>query len=270
MGVGNFFGLLPESMQGSKLYGVELDSITGRIESSFTLKRTSPSRASRRRTAPASLTSPSATSPSASTMSTTRSMTGSEFSIHNYFAAKMLDQVRPGGIDASSPRATRSMPGRASAATSPSAARCSARLGSPTTPFVPMPGRTSSRTSFFSKDARPRRQSCLSWVHVGTTPEGFTVNRYFLDHPDMVLGTPTAEARSTGGRTSPSPPSRARTCPSSFTRPCRTSTASTPSDVEEAENTDILPADPDVSNYSFTLVDGEVYYRGAASWFASL
>ena len=100
------------------------------------------------------------------------------------------------------------------------------------------------------------------WVHVGTTPEGFTVNRYFIDHPNMVLGTPTAESTQYGRRDYTVAPIEGADLSELLHEAVQNIHGEyTERDVEEAENTDILPADPDVRNYSFTLVDGEVYYR---------
>ncbi len=100
------------------------------------------------------------------------------------------------------------------------------------------------------------------WVHVGTTPEGFTVNRYFIDHPEMVLGTPSAESTQYGRQDYTVAPIEGADLSEQLHEAVQNIHGEyTEREMEEAENTDILPADPDVRNYSFTLVDGEVYYR---------
>ncbi len=138
MGVGNFFGLLPETMADSQLYGVELDSITGRIAKQLYPEANITVAGFETTNRPGFFDLAVGNVPFGQYQVHDPEYDRLGFSIHNYFAAKMLDQVRPGGIVPSSPRATRSTPRtRACGATSPSAASCSGPYACPTTPFVP-------------------------------------------------------------------------------------------------------------------------------------
>ena len=263
MGVGNFFGLLPENMANSQLYGVELDSITGRIAKQLYPEADITVAGFETTNRPGFYDLAVGNVPFGQYQVHDPEYDRLGFSIHNYFAAKMLDQVRPGGIVAFvTSRYTLD-------AKDESVRRYLAERGEllgairlPNNAFRANAGTDVVSDIIFLQKREAPATELPDWVHVGTTPEGFTVNRYFIDHPDMVLGTPTAESTQYGRQDYTVAPIEGADLSELLHEAVQNIHGEyTERDVEEAENTDILPADPDVRNYSFTLVDGEVYYR---------
>ena len=263
MGVGNFFGLLPESMANSRLYGVELDSITGRIAKQLYPEANITVAGFETTNRPGFFDLAVGNVPFGQYQVHDPEYDRLGFSIHNYFAAKMLDQVRPGGLVAFvTSRYTLD-------ARDESVRRYLAERGEllgairlPNNAFRANAGTDVVSDIIFLQRREAPATELPEWVHVGTTPEGFTVNRYFLDHPEMVLGTPSAESTQYGRQDYTVAPIEGADLSELLHEAVQNIHGEyTERDVEEAENTDILPADPDVRNYSFTLVDGEVYYR---------
>ena len=263
MGVGNFFGLLPENMANSQLYGVELDSITGRIAKQLYPKADITVAGFETTNRPGFFDLAVGNVPFGQYHVHDPEYDRLGFSIHNYFAAKMLDQVRPGGIvafvtsrytlDAKDESVRRYLAERGE------------MLGAirlPNNAFRANAGTDVVSDIIFLQKREAPATELPDWVHVGTTPEGFTVNRYFIDHPDMVLGTPTAESTQYGRQDYTVAPIEGADLSEQLHESVQKIHGEyTERDIEEAERSDILPAEPDVRNYSFTLVDGEVYYR---------
>ena len=267
MGVGNFFGMLPESMQGSRLYGVELDSITGRIarqlypEANITVAGFETT--SQRDFYDLAV----GNVPFGNYKVNDKAYNQLGFSIHNYFFAKALDQVRPGGVVAFvTSRFT--MDSKDSSARKYLAQRADL-LGAvrlPNNAFKANAGtEVVSDILFLQKLERPIDRE-PEWVQVGRTPEGFTVNQYFVDHPDMVLGELSAESTQYGREDVTVDPIEG----ADLAEQLKSAMAHINGRYEAVErvNTeldegapDVLPADPGVKNFSYTVVDGEVYYR---------
>ena len=263
MGVGNFFGLLPESMANCQLYGVELDSITGRIAKQLYPEASITIAGFETTNRPGFFDLAVGNVPFGQYQVHDPEYDRLGFSIHNYFAAKMLDQVRPGGIVAFvTSRYTLD-------AKDESVRRYLAERGEllgairlPNNAFRANAGTDVVSDIIFLQRREQSLTELPDWVHVATTPEGFTVNRYFIAHPDMVLGTPTAESTQYGRQDYTVAPIEGADLSELLHEAVQNIHGEyTEREMEEAENTDILPADPDVRNYSFTLVDGEVYYR---------
>ena len=263
MGVGNFFGLLPESMANSRLYGVELDSITGRIAKQLYPEADITVAGFETTNRPGFYDLAVGNVPFGQYQVHDPEYDRLGFSIHNYFAAKMLDQVRPGGIvafvtsrytlDAKDESVRRYLAERGE------------MLGAirlPNNAFRANAGTDVVSDIIFLQRREAPATELPEWVHVGTTPEGFTVNRYFIDHSDMVLGTPTAESTQYGRQDYTVAPIEGADLSEQLHEAVQNIHGEyTEREMEEAERSDILPADPDVRNYSFALVDGEVYYR---------
>ena len=267
MGVGNFFGMLPESMQGSRLYGVELDSITGRIaqhlypEANITVAGFETT--SQRDFYDLAV----GNVPFGNYKVNDKAYNQLGFSIHNYFFAKALDQVRPGGIVAFvTSRFT--MDSKDSSARKYLAQRADL-LGAvrlPSNAFKANAGtEVVSDILFLQKLERPIDRE-PEWVQVGQTPEGFTVNQYFVDHPDMVLGELSAESTQYGREDVTVDPIEG----ANLAEQLKEATAKIQGRYVTVERADaeldegrpgILPADPGVKNFSYTVVEGEVYYR---------
>ena len=266
-GVGNFFGMLPESMQGSRLYGVELDSITGRIarqlypEANITVAGFETT--SQRDFYDLAV----GNVPFGNYKVNDKAYNNLGFSIHNYFFAKALDQVRPGGVVAFvTSRFT--MDSKDSTARKYLAQRADL-LGAvrlPNNAFKANAGtEVVSDILFLQKLERPIDRE-PEWVQVGQTPEGYTINQYFVDHPDMVLGELSAESTQYGREDVTVDPIEG----ADLAEQLKSAMAHINGRYEAMErvNTEldegashILPADPNVKNFSYTVVDGEVYYR---------
>ena len=266
-GVGNFFGMLPESMQGSRLYGVELDSITGRIarqlypEANITVAGFETT--SQRDFYDLAV----GNVPFGNYKVNDKAYNQLGFSIHNYFFAKAIDQVRPGGVVAFvTSRFT--MDSKDSTARKYLAQRADL-LGAvrlPNNAFKANAGtEVVSDILFLQKLERPIDRE-PEWVQVGRTPEGFTVNQYFVDHPEMILGELSAESTQYGREDVTVDPIEG----ADLAGQLKNATAKIQGRYVAAERAEteldegashILPADPNVKNFSYTVVDGEVYYR---------
>ena len=269
MGVGNFFGMLPDTMQDSRLYGVELDSITGRIA-----KKLYPQ-------ADITVAGFETTDrrdfydlavgnvPFGNYKVNDKAYNKLGFSIHNYFFAKAIDQVRPGGVVAFvTSRYT--MDSKDSTARKHMAERADL-LGAirlPNNAFRANAGTdVVSDIIFLQKRDRPADIE-PAWVQLGKTEDGFAVNSYFVEHPEMVLGELTAESTQYGREELTVAPLEGTSLADQLAEAVQhiegqyaEVEVETP-DIADAENEKhILPADPDVKNFSYTVVDGEVFYR---------
>ena len=269
MGVGNFFGMLPEAMQDSRLYGVELDSITGRIA-----KKLYPQ-------ADITVAGFETTDrrdfydlavgnvPFGNYKVNDKAYNKLGFSIHNYFFAKAIDQVRPGGVVAFvTSRYT--MDSKDSTARKHMAERADL-LGAirlPNNAFRANAGTdVVSDIIFLQKRDRPIDHE-PDWVQLGKTEDGFAINQYFVDHPEMVLGELTTESTQYGREELTVAPLEGANLGDQLAEAVQhiegqyTEVEVETPDIADAENErHILPADPDVKNFSYTVVDGEVYYR---------
>ena len=260
MGVGNFFGLLPENMADSQLYGVELDSITGRIAKQLYPEANITVAGFETTNRPGYFDLAVGNVPFGQYQVHDPEYDRLGFSIHNYFAAKMLDQVRPGGIAAFvTSRYTLD-------AKDESVRRYIAERGEllgairlPNNAFRANAGTDVVSDIIFLQRREQPLTELPDWVHVGENEDGFAINNYFLQHPEMVLGTPTAESTQYGRQDYTVAPIEGADLSEQLHEAVQNIHGEyTEREIEEAERSDILPADPDVRNYSFTLVDGEV------------
>ena len=268
MGVGNFFGMLPDTMQDSRLYGVELDSITGRIA-----KKLYPQ---------ADITVAGFETidrrdfydlavgnvPFGQYKVNDKAYNKLGFSIHNYFFAKAIDQVRPGGVVAFvTSRYT--MDSKDSTARKHMAERADL-LGAirlPNNAFKANAGtEVVSDIIFLQKRDRPIDHE-PDWVQLGKTEDGFAINQYFVDHPEMVLGELTTESTPYGHDLTVAPIEGAVLADQLAEAVQHIEGQYVEVEVETPDVADAeverktLPADPDVKNFSYAVVDGEVYYR---------
>ena len=266
-GVGNFFGMLPESMQGSRLYGVELDSITGRIARQLYPEATITVAGFETTSQRDFYDLAVGNVPFGNYKVNDKAYNNLGFSIHNYFFAKALDQVRPGGVVAFV--TSRFTMDAKDSSTRKYLAQRADLLGAvrlPSNAFKANAGTEAvSDILFLQKLERPIDRE-PEWVQVGQTPEGFTVNQYFVDHPDMVLGELSAESTQYGREDVTVDPIEG----ADLAEQLKEATAKIQGRYVAAERDDaeldegapdVLPADPGVKNFSYTVVDGEVYYR---------
>ena len=269
MGVGNFFGMLPDTMQDSRLYGVELDSITGRIAQKLypeaSIKVAGFETTDRRDFYDLAV----GNVPFGQYRVNDKAYNKFGFSIHNYFFAKAIDQVRPGGIVAFvTSRYT--LDSKDSSARKHIAERAGL-LGAirlPNTAFKANAGtEVVSDIIFLQKRDRPIDHE-PDWIQLDKTEDGFTINSYFVDHPEMVLGELTTESTQYGREECTVRPIEGAVLADQLAEAIQhieglyTEVEVETPDIADAENErHILPADPDVKNFSYTVVDGEVYYR---------
>ena len=269
MGVGNFFGMLPDTMQDSRLYGVELDSITGRIA-----KKLYPQ-------ADITVAGFETTDrrdfydlavgnvPFGQYRVDDKAYNKLGFSIHNYFFAKAIDQVRPGGIVAF-------VTSRYTLDSKDSTARkhiaeCADLLGAirlPNNAFKANAGtEVVSDIIFLQKRDRPIDRE-PAWVQLGKTEDGLTLNSYFVEHPEMILGELTTESAQYGRDELTVVPIEGAVLVDQLAEAVQhiegqyTEAAVETPDIADAEaERKTLPADPNVKNFSYAVVDGKVYYR---------
>ena len=267
MGVGNFFGCLPESMQGSKLYGVELDSITGRIakqlypQANITVAGFETT--DRRDFYDLAI----GNVPFGQYQVNDRTYNKLGFSIHNYFFAKALDQVRPGGViafvtsrytmDSKDSRARRYIAERAEL------------LGAIRLPNNAFKANTGTDVVSDILFLQKREQPSIAepeWTQLGENADRFSINNYFIRHPEMILGRQSSESTQYGKQDFTVEPIEGLELAAQLHEAVQHiggiyQAAELPDLGEEDQIQDTIPADPDVKNYSYTLIGGEVYYR---------
>ena len=265
MGVGNFFGLLPESMQNSRLYGVELDSITGRIARKLYPKADITVAGFETTDRRDFFDLAVGNVPFGNYKVNDKVYNKLNFSIHDYFFAKTLDQVRPGGVIAFI--TSRYTMDKQSNEVRKYIAERADLLGAirlPNNAFKKNAGtEVVSDIIFLQKRDRPQ-VIAPDWIHLGQTDDGFSVNSYFIDHPEMVLGRFAAESTQYGKQDYTIEPIEGLELSAQLHEAIQNirgtyKEAELP-DLGEAVETSI-PADPNVKNYSYTVVEGEVYYR---------
>ena len=267
MGVGNFFGLLPEPMQGSKLYGVELDSITGRIAKQLYPKADITIAGFETTDRKDFYDLAVGNVPFGQYQVDDRAYNKLGFSIHDYFFAKTLDQVRPGGViafvtsrytmDKQSPEVRRYIAQRA---------ELLGAIRLPNNAFRANAGTdVVSDIVFLQRRDRPIEID-EDWIHLGQSENGFAINSYFAEHPEMVLGTPSSESTQYGKQDYTVNPIEGADLGTLL----HEAVQNIGGKYQEAELPDLgenekigtsIPADPNVKNFSYTIVDGDVYYR---------
>ena len=267
MGVGNFFGMLPEGMASSKLYGVELDSLTGRIAKQLYPKADITVAGFETTDRKDFFDLAVGNVPFGQYQVSDRAFDKLGFSIHNYFFAKALDQVRPGGVVAFvTSRYT--MDAKDSAARKYIAQRADflGAIRLPNNAFKANAGtEVVSDIIFLQKRDRPIEIE-PDWVHLGENADGFAINSYFVDHPEMVLGRQTSESTQYGKQDFTVEPYEGLDLGTQLSDAIRNirgtyTEAELPDLGEDEAIAESIPADPDVKNFSYTIVDGEVYYR---------
>ena len=267
MGVGNFFGLLPQEMQGSRLYGVELDSITGRIAKQLYPKADITVAGFETTDRRDFFDLAIGNVPFGQYQVNDRAYNKLGFSIHDYFFAKTLDQVRPGGViafvtsrytmDKQSPEVRKYIAQRA---------ELLGAIRLPNNAFKANAGtEVVSDIIFLQKRDRPIDIE-PDWVHLGENEDGFSINQYFIDHPEMVLGRQTSESTQYGRQDFTVAPIEGADLAAQLHAAVQSiggeyRAAELPDLGENETIQDTIPADPNVKNYSYAVVDGEVYYR---------
>ena len=266
-GVGNFMGLIPESMSKTNMYGVELDPVSGRIAKQLYQKNKIAVQGFEETSYPDSFFDcVIGNVPFGAYQVSDRRYDRHHFMIHDYFIAKSLDLVRPGGVvavvtssgtmDKQNPAVRQYIANRAEL------------LGA-----IRLPNNAFQRNAntsvvsdilFFQKRDRASIEE-PEWLNLKETPEGYLVNAYFAEHPEMVLGDFTTESTQYGKQEVTVKPKEGITLEEQLKEAIRnihgTITELELSDTELEEDVVSIPADPDVKNFSFTVVDDDVYYR---------
>ena len=264
-GIGNFFGMLPENMSGSKLYGVELDDLSGRIARQLYQKSSIAVQGYEKTAFPDNFFDVAIGNvPFGQFHVPDKRYDRLNFPIHEYFVAKALDQVRPGGVIAVV-TSSYTMDKRTASARKYIAQR-SELLGAirlPNNAFKAAAGTEVVSDILFLQKRERMVDIEPEWVHLATNEDGIQMNSYFIDHPDMILG----EMKMVSGPFGPTP-----TCEPYPEQPLEVLLAEAVQNIhgeiaaydreEELEGEDhSIEADPAVRNFSYTLVDGQIYYR---------
>ena len=265
MGIGNFFGMLPPEMQSSRLYGVELDSITGRIAQKLypnaEIKVAGFETTDRRDFYDLAV----GNVPFGNYKVSDKPYDKLGFSIHNYFFAKALDQVRPGGVvafvtsrytmDSKNSDARRYLAQRA---------ELLGAIRLPNDAFKKNAGtEVVSDIIFLQKRDHPI-DIVPDWVHLNRTDDGHTMNSYFVEHPEMILGETVEESTAYGMDLTVRPMEGAELSDllkEAVSHIKGTYQAVELPETEKGKEAETIPATPDVKNFSYTVVDGEVYFR---------
>jgi len=266
-GVGNFMGLIPESMSKANMYGVELDPVTGRIAKQLYQKNKIAVQGFEETSYPDSFFDcVIGNVPFGAYQVSDRRYDRHHFMIHDYFIAKSLDLIRPGGVvavvtssgtlDKQNPAVRQYIANRAEL------------LGA-----IRLPNNAFQRNAntsvvsdilFFQKRDRASIEE-PEWLNLKETPEGYSVNAYFAEHPEMVLGDFTTESTQYGKQEVTVKPKEGITLEEQLKEAIRNIHGTIKelelSDTELEEDVVSIPADPEVKNFSFTVVDDEVYYR---------
>ncbi len=265
--IGNFMGLVPESMDGLKMYGVELDSISGKIAKQLYQKNNISVQGFETTQYPDSFFDcVIGNVPFGAYKVADRRYDRHNFMIHDYFIAKSLDLVRPGGVVAVV--TSSGTMDKQSASVRQYIANRADLLGA-----IRLPNNAFQRNAgtsvvadilFFQKRDRASLEQ-PDWVELGTTPEGYTVNSYFANHPEMVLGEFTTESTQYGKQETTVKPIAGAVLSEQLKEAVKhiqgTITEMDLEDSELEETVASIPADPSVKNFSFANVDGKVYYR---------
>ncbi|MCD8181244.1 MAG: SNF2-related protein [Firmicutes bacterium] len=266
MGVGNFFGMLPESMSESNLYGVELDSLTGRIAKQLYPKADITIAGFETTDRRDFYDLAVGNVPFGNYRVDDKAYNKLGFPIHDYFIAKAIDQVRPGGIiavvtsrytlDKQSPEARKYFAQRA---------ELLGAIRLPNNAFRANAGTgVVSDILFFQKREAPI-DITPTWVHLGMNRDGFSINSYFIGNPEMVLGRMSSESTQYAREDFTVVPFEDMTLEEQLKDAIKnihgTYTEAELDDVADERTEDVIPADPNVKNYSFTVVNDEVYFR---------
>ena len=267
-GIGNFFGLVPEAMGKSKLYGIELDSITGRIAKQLYQNANIAVQGYEDSSLPDSFFDLAVGNvPFGNYCVSDKRYDKNHFMVHDYFFAKTLDKVRPGGIIVFV-TSSGTMDKKNSAVRKYIAQRAEL-LGAvrlPNNAFLQNAGTSVVADILFLQKRDRAIETEPEWVHLGKSAEGFTINQYFVDNPDMVLGQLTEESTQYGRQECTCAPIAG----ADLSEQLRDAMANIHGSITEYEREDdelsestneSIPADPDVRNFSFTVVDGQIYYR---------
>ena len=266
-GIGNFFGLVPENMADSKLFGVEIDGLTGRIAQQLYQRNSIAVQGFEKTELPDSFFDLAIGNvPFGSYGVVDKRYDKHKFHIHDYFFAKTLDKVRPGGIIAFV--TSKGTLDKQNSSVRKYIAQRADLLGAirlPNTAFKSNAG-TEVTTDIIFLQKRDRIIDIEpDWVHLGQTKNGVPVNSYFTDHPDMMLGEMVYDDRMYGNKNettcNPFPDSDLAEQLNEAISNIHAEVTEYERDEDEPEEDNTIPADPNVRNFSYTLVDGQIYYR---------
>ncbi|GHT83982.1 hypothetical protein FACS18947_0710 [Bacteroidia bacterium] len=266
-GIGNFFGLLPESMSDSKLFGVELDSLTGRIAQQLYQKNSIAIQGFETTNLPDSFFDlVIGNVPFGEYKVLDKRYDKHNFLIHDYFFARTLDKVRPGGVVAFV--TSKGTLDKQNSAVRKYIAQRADLLGAirlPNTAFKANAGTEVTADIIFLQKRDRTRDIEPDWVHLGQTEDGVPVNSYFAEHPDMILGEMAFDDRMYGNRSettcNPFKDSNLAAQLEEAITNIHAEITEYERDEDEPEEDNSIPADPNVRNFSYTFVDGQIYYR---------
>lgn len=266
MGIGNFFGMLPDKLQQSRLYGVELDSISGRIAKLLYPNADIQNKGFEKTDFPNDFFDVAIGNvPFGSYKVNDRQYDKYHFMIHDYFLAKTIDQLRPGGVVALI--TTKGTMDKASPEVRKYLAERAELLGAirlPNNAFKANAGTEVSADILFFQKRESISMEEPEWVSLEVNGDGITMNQYFVSHPEMILGTMAEVSEPYGMETACLPLEGAELTEQLADAVAKIHGTMVPAVTAETELDEIMesiPADPAVRNYSFTVVDDQIYYR---------
>ena len=266
-GVGNFMGLVPESMENIKMYGVELDNVSGRIAQQLYQKNKIAVQGFETMQFPDSFFDCVVGNvPFGNYKVPDKRYDRHNFLIHDYFIAKSLDLVRPGGVVAVV-TSSGTMDKKDSSVREYLANRADlvGAIRLPNNAFQRNANTSVVADILFLQKRDRAAVERAEWVDLGTTPEGYPINQYFAQHPEMVLGEITTESTQYGKQETTVKPIEGADLAQQLKAAVENINAEITepeiTDDELDQNAEPLPADPNVKNFSYTNVDGQVYYR---------
>lgn len=265
-GIGNFFGMLPTELEQCKTYGVELDSISGRIAQQLYQKSTIAVNGYEKVDLPDSFFDVAIGNvPFGDFKVNDRKYDKNKFLIHDYFFGKTIDKVRPGGVIAFI--TSKGTMDKANSEVRKYIAQRAELLGAirlPNNTFTKNAGTKVTSDILFLKKRENMTDIMPDWVYLDTNEDGITMNKYFVDNPDMILGTMEMESTQFGRLDSTCKPYEGielKTLLDEAKEKINGEiTEYAIGNIEEREETTI-PADPNVKNFSYTIIDGKVYFR---------
>ena len=265
-GIGNFFGMLPEEMKGCKTYGVEIDPVSARLAKQLYQKTQIANEGYENTSLPDSFFDAAVGNVPFGDFSLADQRYDQEhFLIHDYFFAKTLDKVRPSGIiafvtskgtlDKENPSVRKYIAQRA---------ELIGAIRLPYTAFQKTAGTKVTTDILFLKKRERMTDILPSWVHLGKTEDGISINEYYLEHPEMVLGKLEMQNGRFGKMSVCAPNENLPLSLQLKEAAERIQTELSLPELESMENpeeTELIPADPSVRNFSYCVQDGKIYYR---------
>ncbi len=262
-GIGNFFGMLPEEMAGCKTYGVEIDPISAKLARQLYQKTQITNEGYEKTSLPDSFFDAAVGNvPFGDFSLADRRYDREHFLIHDYFFAKTLDKIRPGGLIAFiTSKGTMDKENSSVRKYLAQRAELVGAIRLPYTAFQKTAGTKVTADILFLKKRERMTDIMPNWVHLGKTADGIAINEYFIRHPDMVLGKMEMQSGRFGLSSVCTPADSAPLSAQLSEAAAKIRTELSLPEIESPEESELIPADPSIRNFSYCVKEGKIYYR---------